>query len=166
MKAFSKRGLRPLGWLAGVLAIGAVAALAAGWLPVGANAAPAAVTVYKTASCGCCVGWVEHLQAAGFQTQVHDVADLAAVKEQLGVPRALGSCHTATVGGYVIEGHVPAADIRRLLAQRPQGTGLAVPGMPVGSPGMEYGDRVDPYQVLLWGDGEERVFAQYGPKVP
>lgn len=112
MKAFSKRGLRPLGELVGVLAIGAVLMLAAGWRPGGANAAPPAVTVYKTASCGCCVGWVEHLQAAGFQTQVHDVTDLAAVKEQLGVPRALGSCHTATVGEYVIEGHVPAADIR------------------------------------------------------
>ncbi|GAB4359529.1 MAG: DUF411 domain-containing protein [Immundisolibacter sp.] len=166
MRVLSKRGLRPLGWLLGVLAIGAAAALAAGWLPGGANAAPPMVAVYKTARCGCCVGWVEHLQAAGFQTQVHDVADLAAVKEQLGVPRALGSCHTATVGGYVIEGHVPAADIRRLLAQRPPGSGLAVPGMPVGSPGMAYGDRVDRYQVLLWGDGEERVFAQHGPKVP
>lgn len=162
MNAFSKRGLRPLGWLASVLAIGAVAALAAGWLPGGANAAPPAVTVYKTASCGCCVGWVEHLQAAGFQTQVHDVADLAAVKGQLGVPPALGSCHTATVGGYVIEGHVPAADIARLLAQRPAGKGLAVPGMPVGSPGMEQGEQVDPYQVLLWGEGgAPRVFAEH-----
>lgn len=167
MKAFSKRGLWPLGGLVGLLAIGAVLMSALGWPPGGAQAAPPTVTVYKTASCGCCVGWVEHLQAAGFETRVHDVADLAAVKERLGVPRALGSCHTATVGGYVIEGHVPAADIQRLLAQRPAGTGLAVPGMPVGSPGMEHGDRVDPYQVLLWGGGEaRRVFAQHGPKAP
>lgn len=172
MKAFSKRGLRPLGGLVGVLAIGAVLMLAAGWLPGGANAAPPAVTVYKTAGCGCCGAWVEHLQAAGFQTQVHDVADLAAVKARLGVPRALGSCHTATVGGYVIEGHVPAADIRRLLAQRPAATGLAVPGMPVGSPGMEQGEARDPYRVLLLGAEvapvvfAEHGFAEHGPAAP
>ncbi len=164
MKAILKRGLRPLGWLVGVLAIGAVLALAVGWPPGAANAAPPPVTVYKTASCGCCGAWVEHLQAAGFQTQVHDVADLAAVKAQLGVPRTLESCHTATVGGYVIEGHVPAADIQRLLAQRANATGLAVPGMPVGSPGMESGDRHGPYRVLLWVAGRApTVFAEYPP---
>ena len=162
MKTFSKRGAWRLALLAGVLVVGAVLALAAGWLPRGTDAAPP-VVVYKTASCGCCGGWVAHLQAAGFVTQVHDVGDLAAVKTRLGVPSALGSCHTATVGGYVIEGHVPAADIARLLKQRPAGKGLAVPGMPVGSPGMEHGDRVDPHQVLLWGDGgEPQVFAAYG----
>lgn len=163
MKAISKRGLRPLGWAISVLAFGAVLALAAGWLPRGASAALPPVTVYKTASCGCCGAWVEHLQAAGFQALVHDVTDLAAVKQQLGVPQALGSCHTATVGGYVIEGHVPAPDIARLLAQRPAATGLAVPGMPVGSPGMERGDQVDPYAVMLWGEGgAPTVFAEHG----
>lgn len=166
MKTFSKRGASRLATLAGVLVVGAVLAAAAGWLPRGA-AAVAPVVVYKTATCGCCGAWVSHLQAAGFVTQVHDVEDLAAVKTRLGVPQALGSCHTATVGGYVIEGHVPAADIARLLKQRPAGTGLAVPGMPVGSPGMEHGDRLDPYEVLLWGeDGEPQVFAEYGGAAP
>lgn len=166
MKTFSKHGAARLALLAGVLVVGAVLAVGAGWLPRGAAAAPP-VVVYKTATCGCCGGWVSHLQAAGFVTQVHDVEDLAAVKTRLGVPSALGSCHTATVGGYVIEGHVPAADVARLLEQRPAGTGLAVPGMPVGSPGMEHGDRVDPYQVLLWGEGTEaQVFAEYGNAAP
>lgn len=161
MKRFSKRGASRLAVLAGVMVVGAVLALAAGWLPRGAVAAPP-VVVYKTATCGCCGAWVSHLQAAGLVTQVHDVEDLAAVKARLGVPQALGSCHTATVGGYVIEGHVPAADIARLLKQRPVGTGLAVPGMPVGSPGMEQGEQVDPYQVLLWGEaGAPTVFAEH-----
>jgi hypothetical protein len=166
MKTFSKHGASRLALLAGVLVVGAALAVAAGWLPRGAGAAPP-VVVYKTATCGCCGAWVSHLQAAGFVTQVHDVEDLAAVKARLGVPQGLGSCHTATVGGYVIEGHVPAADVARLLKQRPAGTGLAVPGMPVGSPGMEHGDRVDPYQVLLWGEGgEPQVFAEYGNAAP
>jgi hypothetical protein len=166
MKTFSKHGAARLALLAGVLVVGAALAVAAGWLPRGAAAAPP-VVVYKTATCGCCGAWVSHLQAAGFVTQVHDVEDLAAVKARLGVPQGLGSCHTATVGGYVIEGHVPAADVARLLEQRPAGTGLAVPGMPVGSPGMEHGDRVDPYQVLLWGEGgEPQVFAEYGNAAP
>jgi hypothetical protein len=140
--------------------LGAVLA-AAGFLLRGAVATPP-VTVYKTASCDCCGTWVEHLRAAGFTAEVHDVADLSAVKAQLGVPAPLASCHTATVGGYVIEGHVPAADIRRLLAQRPVGVGLAVPGMPAGSPGMESTDRHEPYQVLLWGVGQTpTLFAGY-----
>lgn len=161
MRVFLKLGARPLGRTLGVLALGAVLAGAGGWLLRGAGSPAPAVTVYKTASCGCCVGWVEHLQAAGFQTQVHDVADLAAVKEQLGVPQSLGSCHTATVGGYVVEGHVPATDIARLLEQRPAAKGLAVPGMPLGSPGMEHGEQLEPYRVLLWGEGATRTFAEY-----
>ncbi|MFZ5491048.1 MAG: DUF411 domain-containing protein [Pseudomonadota bacterium] len=166
MKTFSKRGASRLALLAGVLVVGAVLAVAAGWLPREAGAAPP-VVVYKTATCGCCGAWVSHLQAAGFVTHVHDVEDLAAVKARLGVPQGLGSCHTATVGGYVIEGHVPAADVARLLKQRPAGQGLAVPGMPVGSPGMEHGDRLDPYEVLLWGEGgEAQVFAEYGGAAP
>jgi hypothetical protein len=161
MRAFSKRGARPLGRTLGVLAIGAALMSAAGWLPGGAKATPPAVTVYKTASCGCCGAWVAHLLAAGFVTEVHDVADLQAVKTRLGVPPALGSCHTATVGGYVVEGHVPATDIARLLEQRLAAKGLAVPGMPLGSPGMEHGDRQEPYRVLLWGAGAPRTFAEY-----
>lgn len=164
MKAFSKRVRWSLGGMVGVLMVGAALALAVGWLPRGTGATPPVVTVYKTASCGCCGAWVEHLQAAGFPTQVHDVPDLGAVKARLGVPRVLGSCHTATVGDYVVEGHVPAADIRRLLRQQPAGAGLAVPGMPAGSPGMESGERRDPYQVLLWSaGGGATVFAEYPP---
>lgn len=118
------------------------------------------VTVYKSPTCGCCSLWTEYLEAEGFQVETHDVQNLTAVKDSLGVPPDLGSCHTATVEGYVIEGHVPAEPIRRLLAEKPEARGLAVPGMPVGSPGMEVGDRVDPYDVLILDEtGEAAVYA-------
>lgn len=120
------------------------------------------VRVFKSPSCGCCNGWIDHLRAAGFTVEATDVADTTPVAQRLGVPAELRSCHTAEVGNYAIEGHVPAADIRHLLAERPDAVGLAVPGMPVGSPGMEIGDRRDPYQVLLFADdGTSRVFSQY-----
>jgi hypothetical protein len=110
------------------------------------------VTVTKDPSCGCCGGWVEHIEAAGFPVRVVDSAGLDSLKQRLGVPADLASCHTAEVKGYVVEGHVPAAAIRRLLAERPPATGLAVPGMPVGSPGMEVpGVAPEPYEVLLFG---------------
>jgi hypothetical protein len=158
MKAFSG----PARYSVLTLLLGAALAVA-GFLLRGAGAAPPTVTVYKTASCGCCGAWVEHLRAAGVATQVHDVADLVAVKARLGVAAPLASCHTTTIGGYVIEGHVPAVDIQRLLGQRPAGVGLAVPGMPAGSPGTESGDRHDPYEVLLWGDRRAAtVFAEHG----
>ena len=120
------------------------------------------VTVYKSPTCGCCGDWVKHLQSNGFKVEAHDVADLDPVKQKLGVRRELASCHTATVGGYTIEGHVPASDIRRLLAERPKNAkGLAVPGMPVGSPGMETGP-AQPYATLLFDDaGGTRVFARH-----
>ena len=122
-----------------------------------------AVTVYKSPTCGCCTKWVDHLQQNGFEVQVQDRADMQAVKEELGIPQRLSSCHTAAVDGYVVEGHVPADDIRRLLHERPQAAGLAVPGMPVGSPGMEQGTRRDPYDVLLFTeDGGVGVYARYG----
>ena len=113
----------------------------------GAQAAPPAdadetITVYKSPSCGCCKMWIEHLESEGFTVEAFDSDDMTAIKKELSVPRQMSSCHTAKVGGYTIEGHVPAADIRRLLAEQPDADGLAVPGMPVGSPGMEYGDRV------------------------
>jgi hypothetical protein len=95
------------------------------------------VTVYKSPTCGCCSDWVEHMEEAGFTVEAHDVNDLASVKQENGVPGALHSCHTAIVDGYVIEGHVPAEDVTELLAERPEVIGLAVPGMPIGSPGME-----------------------------
>ncbi|HVL55605.1 MAG TPA: DUF411 domain-containing protein [Burkholderiaceae bacterium] len=116
------------------------------------------IEVWKSPTCGCCTGWVEHLQAAGFAVVVHDVGN-AAARKRLGMPAQFGSCHTAAVGGYAIEGHVPAPDIVRLLEERPQALGLAVPGMPVGSPGMEMGDQRDPYDVLLvQRDGSSRVW--------
>ena len=123
-----------------------------------------AVEVWKDPNCGCCHLWVEHLQASGFKVAVRDVGNTAA-RKRLGMPEKLGSCHTATVGGYVIEGHVPAADIRRLLKDRPVALGLAVPGMPIGSPGMdgpEYKGRKDAFDVLLvQKDGSTKSFQSY-----
>jgi hypothetical protein len=134
--------------------------------PATATATPpraATVTVYKSPSCGCCRGWVEHLQRHGYTVEVHDTEDMAPVKAQLGVPDALGSCHTATVAGYVVEGHVPASDIERLLATRPAVLGIAVPGMPTGSPGMEVpGAPSDRYDVVSFDrGGGTRVFASH-----
>lgn len=120
------------------------------------------VTVYKDPNCGCCGEWVKHLQSNGLQTRVHDVSDLDAIKQKLRVPERLGSCHTAVVNGYTIEGHVPAADIKRLLAAKPKARGLAVPGMPQGSPGMETG-KIEAYEVLLFTDtGTTTVFSRHG----
>ena len=119
------------------------------------------VAVTKDPSCGCCEAWVEHLRKDGFRVKVTDAA-VNPLKVRLGVPRELASCHTAQVGGYVVEGHVPAAAIRRLLAERPSGTGLAVPGMPVGSPGMEV-DGIVPvtYDVILFGPAGRSTFARF-----
>ena len=118
------------------------------------------MTVYKSPTCGCCSLWSEYLAGEGFQVETRDVADLAAVKDSLGVPADLGSCHTATVDGYIIEGHVPAEPIRQLLAERPDARGLVVPGMPIGSPGMEQGALRQPYDVLLLDNtGEAAVYA-------
>jgi hypothetical protein len=108
------------------------------------------ITVHKDPTCGCCSGWVQHLQKAGFDTKVVDTADLDAVKRRLGVPDDLAACHTAEVAGYIIEGHVPAAALKRFLAEKPSAAGLAVPGMPIGSPGME-GGRPEKYDVILFG---------------
>jgi hypothetical protein len=122
----------------------------------------AGVTVYKDPNCGCCSAWVDHLKANGFSVAVHNVKDMAPHKKKLGVPERLASCHTAVVDGYTIEGHVPATEIKRLLAERPRASGLAVPGMPEGSPGMETGKR-DPYDVLLFDtDGKATVYKSYG----
>jgi len=122
------------------------------------------ITVYKTESCGCCKLWVRHLTESGFAVQVTNVANLNAVKQRVGVPYGLGSCHTAEVDGYFVEGHVPARDIKRLLRDRPRAKGLAVPGMPIGSPGMEVpSGQVRPYDVLLIApDGSTSVFSRHG----
>ena len=121
------------------------------------------ITVYKSPTCGCCNGWIDHLKAAGFEVTAHDRDDMSAIKQARGVPRELASCHTAEVEGYVVEGHVPPADIQELLKQRPKSAGLAVPGMPIGSPGME-GPNPERYEVLeILENGETRVFATHGP---
>jgi hypothetical protein len=110
------------------------------------------VTVTRDPDCGCCGGWIAHIEAEGFPVRIVTSADVDSLKQRLGVPSELSSCHTAEVDGYVIEGHVPAAALRRLLLERPAATGLAVPGMPAGSPGMDFPDVVPaPYEVLLFG---------------
>jgi len=124
-------------------------------------AEPIAITVHRDAWCGCCKAWIRHLQANGFAVDDHIEADMSAVKSRLGVPYRLGSCHTAEIDGKFVEGHVPAAEILRL-RQRPDLIGAAVPGMPVGSPGMESGGRQDAYQVIgIARDGSQRVLAEY-----
>ncbi|MGI8943560.1 MAG: DUF411 domain-containing protein [Qipengyuania sp.] len=131
------------------------------------SAAASVMEVTKTPWCGCCSEWVERMEAAGFELKVRDVEDMTPVARAAGVPDPLRSCHTARVDGYTIEGHVPAEDIRRLLAERPDAIGLSVPGMVVGSPGMEQGDRVDSYQVVLIGrDGRHSVWATHGGSAP
>lgn len=123
-----------------------------------------AIVVYKSPTCGCCNGWVEHLRQAGFTVDARDVADLMSVKRDAGVPASMSSCHTAIVGGYVVEGHVPAEHVARLLEERPAIAGIAVPGMPIGSPGME-GPNPQPYQVLTFShDGTRGVFAEVEPR--
>lgn len=147
-----------------------LAALAASGLFLmadGATADPATIQVYKTPTCGCCTKWIDHLREAGFDVEATDLADLTEFKASNGVPRTMTSCHTATVEGYVIEGHVPASDITRLLAERPKIAGLTVPGMPMGSPGMEHSDpsRHEAYDVLAFGGEAERpeVFSSHAP---
>ncbi len=122
------------------------------------------VEVYKTPTCGCCTKWVEHLQAHGFTVRTTNLQDLTEVKTRHHVPQRLQSCHTGIVNGYVLEGHVPATDVQQLLKERPAVAGLAVPGMPTGSPGMEVrGARVQPYDVIAFEkDGRTRVFASHG----
>jgi len=119
--------------------------------------------MFRDAGCGCCLKWLEQVKASfGRKVMVVNSADMAAVKDKQGVPQALRSCHTVLVGGYVIEGHVPAKDIARLLREKPKGVkGLAVGGMPIGSPGMEHGNHREAYQVMAFGPGGQRVYASY-----
>jgi hypothetical protein len=140
-----------------------VIAAASAWSIAGgvfAEEALPSVAVSKDPDCGCCTGWVDHLRQEGFPVAVTDAPDLSSVKARLGVPDNLSSCHTAEVSGYVIEGHVPADAIKRLLRERPQAVGLAVPGMPIGSPGMEGGTPED-YEVILFGKEGLSVFGRY-----
>jgi hypothetical protein len=139
------------------------ALLGTGALSLHAQAAPQ-IEVWKDEGCGCCNDWIKHLESKGFRVKAHDTGN-AAVRKRIGLPDRLGSCHTAVVAGYVVEGHVPAREIQRLLREKPAVLGLAVPGMPVGSPGMdgpEYKGRKDRYDVLLIAaDGSTRVYQTY-----
>ena len=131
-------------------------------LACASSAAAATLAVTKTASCGCCAKWVEHMKKAGFTVTVRNVEDVTPTAKRLSVPAKLRSCHTAEIEGYAIEGHVPAADVKRLLKQRPKAAGIAVPGMVTGSPGMEHGDHKQPYKVILFDKaGNTKVFAYH-----
>ena len=140
--------------------LGTIVAVIAGRTMISAFAAEADIVVHKDPNCGCCSAWIEHLRAAGYSVDAQDTTDLARVKRQHGIPPELASCHTAIIGGYVIEGHVPAAAIRRLLTERPDAKGLAVPGMPVGSPGME-GGTPQPYAVVLFGPAKQSPYMRF-----
>ncbi len=132
-------------------------------MPIIAVAELPTILVYKSATCGCCIRWISHLQEHGFTVTATDVGDMGTVKVENDVPPRLYSCHTALVDGYVIEGHVPAPDIMLLLAERSEVSGLAVPGMPIGSPGME-GPNPESYKVMSFDDaGTVREFATHQP---
>lgn len=150
--------LQRRGWLALPLLL----AVPTAWARPDGNAV--LVDVWKSPTCGCCKDWVTHLESNGFKVRTHDDGNTA-VRQRLGMPVRLGSCHTASVGGYAIEGHVPAREIQRLLKDRPTAIGLAVPAMPIGSPGMDgpaYGQRKDPYDVLLVAkDGSTTPYQRY-----
>lgn len=119
------------------------------------------VDVYKSPTCGCCGKWVEHMKANGFKVVTHETNDVTPHKQRLGVPLAMGSCHTAEVGGYLVEGHVPVADVKRLLAEKPRARGLVSPGMPQSAPGMDNPKRI-PYEVLLVrADGSTATYARH-----
>ena len=140
---------------------GSGAMLILGSLPAArAQRALPPVSVYKTATCGCCAGWVKHMKGSGFAVQTHEVADTAPIRRKLGVPDEMASCHTAVVGGYLIEGHVPAADVKRLLREKFKANGLSVPGMVVGSPGMEQGP-AQPYATIAFGELGSTVFERH-----
>ena len=150
-RIFSNARLRPISTLIAAIALSACAS----------EAAAATISVVKSAYCGCCEKWVEHVRKAGFSVKVTNVEDVTPIARQLGVPDQLRSCHTAKAGRYVIEGHVPAADIVRLLKEQPNATGIAVPGMPAGSPGMETGGAKSPYKTILFGKFGTRTFAAH-----
>ena len=164
-----RQGIAPIA----LLLLGLITAPLSGalFLASSASAEGTTIQVYKTPTCGCCSQWIDHLQAAGFKVEATDMPDLTALKAMNGVPNGMTSCHTAMVEGYVIEGHVPASDISRLLAERPKVAGLAVPGMPMGSPGMEHPDpsRHEAYEVLAFGvttgaaPGGVKVFSSHTP---
>ena len=128
----------------------------------GAAAANPEIEIFKSPSCGCCTKWADYLKDNGFDVKLKETENLNPIKMSARIPAGKGSCHTAFIDGYVIEGHVPAEDIKRLLEEKPDAQGLTVPGMPVGSPGMEMGARKDAYQVLIFQkDGTTEVFSEH-----
>ncbi len=123
------------------------------------------IDVYRSPTCGCCSKWLNHLKTNGFQVRDHVTNEMSLIKERYGVSKQLASCHTGIIDGYVVEGHVPASDILSLLKKKPQAKGISVPGMPLGTPGMEVGDKKDPFKVILFGnEGKNSVFNQYEGK--
>lgn len=151
-------------WTRRALLAGAAQLAAALALPrlAWASAVPLKMTVVREPTCGCCGDWAKHVRAAGFTVEMINVPDISPFKARFGIPDDLASCHTAEIGGYVVEGHVPADAIKRLLAERPQATGIAVGGMPLNSPGMEVpGAEPETYEVTLFSPGRRRVFARY-----
>ena len=147
--------------MAGVVAVGLTGRRL--WAALPAGTSPTPITVYKSSTCGCCTKWVDHIRANGFAPVVHDDEEMDARKDKLKVPQDVRSCHTAQIDGYLIEGHVPASDIRRLLADRPKTAGLAVPGMPPLTPGMAPpGEKPRDFEVVSFQlDGSTRVFARH-----
>lgn len=153
----------------GSISIGACSNLATSNVPTQQTAAVAElpsevrqVVSFRSPTCGCCEGWVAHMRANGFEVEDNVVEDIEAVKREHNIPTDLASCHTAIVNGYVIEGHIPAADVSRLLTEKPDVAGIAVPGMPIGSPGMESGDIQEPYAVYTFTeDGSTEVFQEH-----
>ncbi len=145
-----------------LLSQGMLLLIAASSAAVSLAVEPQKVEVYKSPTCGCCTLWVEHMKKSGFGVVVHEVRDVTPFRERFGVPDAMASCHTATVGGYAIEGHVPAEDVKRLLREKPKAAGIAVPGMVQGSPGMEQGRGRDPYSVVIFrAGGANSIFARH-----
>lgn len=143
------------------LALGLMAALGFSTTALAAGAAQS-IHVYKSPTCGCCGDWIDHLEENGFKVKATNTDNMGKIKADAGLIAGLGSCHTAFVGDYVIEGHVPADDIKRLISEAPQATGLSAPGMPMGSPGMEIGDRKDHYKVILFNKaGQTRIFSEH-----
>lgn len=146
-----------------VLAVAALLAVNTAAVAAEASSKPS-MTVYKSPTCGCCGDWIDHMRAAGYTVEAKDTEAMDMVKSLMGVPDEMASCHTATIDGYVLEGHVPADAVDRLLAERPKATGLAVPGMPMGSPGMEVPDgATEPYAAMLFDrDGSAKTYMEYG----
>lgn len=142
--------------------LGGIVIAGTGVLMTGPARAERSILVYKSPACGCCNAWITHLREHGFDVEARDLDDVATIKQRFGVPDELWSCHTAIIEDYAVEGHVPAAEILRLLTERPAIRGIAVPGMPAGSPGMEVGGYSQAYTVWAFGDAGTSAFAEYG----